>query len=70
MQEAGKPCEHGGNADRVCVSPAFMMGAPAPDAAQAEGMLAAQQPKLALSSCSFLQHTLHADAALDSLAVP
>ena len=47
-----------------------MVGAPPSNAAQAEGMLAAQQPKLALSSYRLLQHTLHADAALNTLAVP
>ena len=57
-------------AHRVGVSPAFMVGAPASDAAQAEGMLTAQQPKLALCSRGLLQHMLHADAALHCLAVP
>ena len=64
MQEAGH------DTDRVGVSPAFMVGAPASDAAQAEGMLAAEQPKLALCSSGLLQHMLHAHAALHCLAIP
>lgn len=47
-----------------------MMGAPPPDATQAEGMLTAEQPKLALCSGGFLQHMLHAHTALHCLAVP
>lgn len=60
----------GDGADRIGVSPAFVVGAPASDAAQAEGMLAAEQPKLALCSGGLLQHMLHAYAALHCLAVP
>ena len=63
-REAGKV------ADRVSVGTAFMVGAPASDAAQAEGMLAAEQPKLALCSGGLLQHMLHAHTALHCLAVP
>lgn len=47
-----------------------MMGAPAPNAAKAEGMLAVEQAKLAVSCSSLVQHPLHAHAALYALAVP
>lgn len=46
-----------------------MVGPPAPDAGQAEGMVTAEQPKLALCSTGLLQDMLHADTALHCLAV-
>ena len=46
------------------VGGAVGLRAPAPDAAQAEGVLAVQQPKAPLAGRTLLQHALQADAAL------
>lgn len=56
-------------ADRFCISSALVVGAPPPDAAQTEGMVTAEQAKLALCCGGLLQDALHADAALHCLAV-